>query len=68
MENKETFKQLIKKHGFNLSSLAKKLDINKSSTHYWVKYRAIPRRETLEKCAEILGESIDTIVAAIANS
>lgn len=63
-----TFKELIKKHGFNLSSLAKKLGVDKATTHYWVKYRAIPRRETLEKTAQILGESIDTVVAAIANS
>lgn len=63
-----TFKKLIKKHGFNLSSLAKKIGVNRATTHYWVAHKAIPRRETLEKVAEVLGESIDTIVAAIANS
>lgn len=63
-----TFKELIKKHGFNLSSLAKKLGIDKATTHYWVKHKSIPRRETLEKTAAILGESIDTIVAAISKS
>lgn len=63
-----TFKELIRKHGFNLCSLAKELGIDKSTTHYWVAHRAIPRRETLKKTAAILGESIDTIVAAISNS
>lgn len=60
-----TFKELIKKHGFNQASLAKKLGLDKSTTHYWVKSRTIPRRETLEKTSEILDESIETIVAAI---
>lgn len=63
-----TFKELIKKHGFNLSSLAKELGVDKATTHYWTKHKAIPRRETLIKIAQILNESIDTIVAAITNS
>lgn len=60
-----SFKELIRKHGFNLSSLAKEIGVDKATTHYWVKYKAIPRRETLVKVAAVLNESIETIVAAI---
>lgn len=59
------FKELLKKHGFNLSSLAVKIGVNRATTFYWVKDKTIPRRDTLEKVAEVLGESVDTVVAAI---
>nr|DAU60981.1 MAG TPA: helix-turn-helix domain protein [Caudoviricetes sp.] len=62
------FKELLKKHGFNLSSLAIKLGVDRATTFYWVKHKAIPRRETLERVAIILEESIDTIVSAIVNN
>lgn len=62
------FKELLKKHGFNLSSLAIKLGVDRATTHYWVKHKAIPRRETLERVAIVLEESIESIVSAIANS
>lgn len=60
------FKELIKKHGFNFSSLAKKVGVTRAAVSYWFKNRAIPNREVLEKTSEVLDERIDTIVAAIA--
>lgn len=63
-----TFKELIKKHGYNLCSLAKKMGVDKATTHYWVSHKAIPREENLEKVIKILGESRETIVKAILNN
>ena len=63
-----TFKELIRKHGYNLTSLADKLGVDRATTHYWVKKKSIPRRETLEKTASILGESVEAIIAAIIHS
>ena len=68
MENIMTFKQLLKKHGHSYASLAKKLNVTRETPRRWAKLRAIPGRERLEKCAEILGESVETIVASIINS
>jgi transcriptional regulator with XRE-family HTH domain len=62
-----TFKELIGKHGFNLASLAKKLGLNKATTYYWVDNHTVPRYETLEQLSALLGESIETIVAALQN-
>lgn len=62
------FKELLRKHGYNLSSLGKKLGINRASPYWWVKRKTIPPRERLEKISEVLGESVETIVEAIEKS
>ena len=62
------FKELIRKHGYNLSSLAKKLGLDRATTLYWVRKRTFPRRDTLERLSELLDESVETLVDALRNS
>lgn len=68
MENKTTFKELLKRHGHSYASLATKLGVSRETTRRWAKLRAIPGRERLEECSKILNESVETIVASIVNS
>lgn len=63
-----TFKELLEKHGYNLSSLAVALSLNKATPSYWVKVKKIGKREKIEKVSALLNESIETISASLKNS
>ena len=59
------FKELLRKHGFTCASFAKQMGISRVSPYYWAEGKVMPRYETLKQASELLGETIETIVAAI---
>lgn len=59
------FKALLRKHGFTCSSFAQKMGLDRVTPYNWVNGKVMPRYDTLVKASEILGESVETIVAAI---
>lgn len=62
---KMNFKALLRKHGFTCSSFAQKMGLTRATVNNWANNKVLPRYETLSQASTILGESIETIVAAI---
>ena len=62
---KMKFKELLRRHGFTCASFAKQMGLTRATPYYWANGKVMPRYETLKQASELLGESIETIVAAI---
>lgn len=65
MDKKLHFNELIKRHRYNCSSLAKELKLSKGTVSSWAKGRTSPSLETIQKISELLGESVETVVNAL---
>ncbi len=59
------FKALLRKHGFTCASFAQKMGLDRVTPYNWANGKVMPRYDTLVKASSILGEPIETIVAAI---
>lgn len=59
------FKKLLRKHGFTCASFAQKMGIDRVTPYNWANGKVMPRYETLVKASALLGETVETIVAAI---
>lgn len=59
------FKQLIEKHRYNRSTLAKELKLSRSTVAAWVNGKSEPNISTIQKISELLGESVETVVNAL---
>lgn len=58
-------KALLRKHGFTCASFAQKMGIDRVTPYNWANGKVMPRYDTLVKASALLGETIETIVAAI---
>ena len=59
------FKQLIEKHRFNRATLAKELNLTRSTVAAWVRGKSEPNITTIQKISELLNEPVETVVKAL---
>lgn len=60
-----TFNELLKKHRYNCSSLARELEFSKGTVCLWAKGKTSPNLETIKKISELLNEDLETVVKAL---
>lgn len=55
-------KELIKSKGFRQKWLAQKIGVSEVTISNWVKQKAVPKREHLEKLSTILNVPLDQLI------